>query len=51
MQGQVVKVVNDVITDEGFQTKGIWFGELPEGAYMIRLTTNDREKFYKIIKY
>ena len=51
MQGQVVKLVNDVITDEGFQTKGIWFGELPEGAYMIRLTTNDREKFYKIIKY
>ena len=50
-QGQIVKSVSNNVTDTGFQTQGIWFGDLPEGVYVVKLTTNDREKFYKIINY
>jgi len=50
-QGQIVKSVSSKITERGFQTQGIWFGDLPKGMYVVKLTTNDREKFYKIIKY
>jgi hypothetical protein len=50
-QGQIVKSVSSKITERGFQTQGIWFGDLPNGIYIVKLTTNDREKFYKIIKY
>ena len=50
-QGQIVKSVSSKITEKGFQTQGIWFGDLPNGIYIVKLTTNDREKFYKIIKY
>ena len=50
-QGQLVKSVSNNVTDTGFQTQGIWFGDLPEGMYMVKLKTNDREKFYKIINY
>ncbi len=50
-QGQIVKVVSNKVPERGFQTQGIWFGDLPQGMYIVKLSTNDREKFYKIIKY
>jgi len=50
-QGQLVKSVSNNLTERGFQTQGIWFGDLPRGMYVVKLATNDREKFYKIIKY
>ena len=50
-QGQIVKVVSNKVPERGFQTQGIWFGDLPKGMYIVKLSTNDREKFYKIIKY
>lgn len=50
-QGQIVKSVTSNLTERGFQTQGVWFGDLPKGMYVVKLATNDREKFYKIIKY
>ena len=50
-QGQLVKSVTNNLTERGFQTQGVWFGDLPKGMYVVKLATNDREKFYKIIKY
>ena len=50
-QGQLVKSVSNSLTERGFQTQGVWFGDLPKGMYVVKLATNDREKFYKIIKY
>ena len=51
MQGQIIKAERIQQTDLGFQAKGIYLGDLPKGAYFVRLVMNDRDKVYKLIKY
>lgn len=51
MQGQIIKAEKIDQTGLGFQTKGIYLGDLPKGAYFVRLVMNDRDKVYKLIKY
>ncbi len=51
MQGQIMKAERIEQTDLGFQAKGIYLGDLPKGAYFVRLVMNDRDKVYKLIKY
>lgn len=50
IHGQQVKSFSEDIRDRGFQTRGISIEDLPEGVYILKLTTNDREKFFKLIK-
>ena len=50
IQGQQVKSFSENISNRGFQTRGISIEDLPEGVYVLKLTTNDREKFFKLIK-
>ena len=50
IHGQLVTSYSDTIKERGFQTRGVSMDGLPQGVYMLKLTTNDREKFFKLIK-
>ena len=43
--------VEDIIYEKGFQFHGFRMTDLPEGMYIVRLVTQDRDKIYRIVKY
>ena len=51
MFGREVMNYSDIIYERGFQFHGFRMTDLPEGMYLVRLVTPDREKFYRIVKY
>jgi hypothetical protein len=51
VQGEVVLRSSTFLTETGFQARGIYLGDLPNGAYVVRLVMNDRDKVYKLIKF
>ena len=48
--GRRVMTWSDQIYNAGFQFQGFTVQDLPNGIYYLRLTTDDRDKFYPIIK-
>lgn len=50
VSGKPVMLWSDQIYNNGFQLHGFTLEGLPEGMYIVRLTTPDRDKSYRIIK-
>jgi hypothetical protein len=50
VSGKPVMLWSDQIYNNGFQLHGFTLEGLPEGMYILRLTTPDRDKSYRIIK-
>ncbi|MDA9016527.1 T9SS type A sorting domain-containing protein [bacterium] len=50
VSGKPVMLWSDRIYNNGFQLHGFTLEGLPEGMYIVRLTTPDRDKSYRIIK-